>query len=66
MANDQPAPKRAPYRPYQPTTGQPCSCKRGVQRDNCVRCEGTGMVIDYRAIHDQKATAGGTTEGGTT
>lgn len=34
-----------------PKTGAKCTCKRGVQRDNCPRCEGTGMVIDFRAIH---------------
>lgn len=37
-------------RPYQPKTGEKCSCKRGVERDNCARCEGTGWVIDFAAI----------------
>ena len=35
---------------YQPKTGAPCGCRRGVQRDNCPTCEGTGMQIDFRAI----------------
>ena len=35
---------------YQPKTGVPCSCKPGVQRDNCRHCEGTGMVIDHALI----------------
>jgi hypothetical protein len=42
--------KRYPSRPYQPKTGQQCSCKRGVQRDNCSQCEGTGWIIDFAAI----------------
>lgn len=25
---------------YQPKTGQPCDCKRGIERDNCPACEG--------------------------
>lgn len=39
---------------YQPKTGAKCSCKRGVQRDNCPTCEGTGHVIDFRAIRNRK------------
>ncbi len=35
---------------YQPKTGTKCSCKRGVQRDNCPACEGTGFCIDFAAI----------------
>ncbi len=35
---------------YQPKTGQSCHCKRGVQRDNCPDCEGTGQRIDFAAI----------------
>jgi hypothetical protein len=35
---------------YQPKTGQPCTCKRGIQRDNCPSCEGTGWRIDFAAI----------------
>lgn len=38
---------------YQPKTGQACHCKRGVQRDNCPACEGTGMRIDFRAIRNR-------------
>ena len=41
---------------YQPKTGAKCSCKRGVQRDNCPTCEGTGWVIDFAAI--RTATGG--------
>ena len=39
---------------YQPKTGQKCSCRRGVQRDNCPACEGTGWCIDFRAIRAHK------------
>lgn len=39
---------------YQPKTGQPCSCRRGQQRDNCPACEGTGMKIDFAAIRARK------------
>lgn len=35
---------------YQPKTGAKCSCKRGIERDNCPTCEGTGWVIDFKAI----------------
>jgi hypothetical protein len=35
---------------YQPKTGEKCFCRRGVQRDNCVTCEGTGQRIDFAAI----------------
>jgi len=35
---------------YQPTTGYPCGCKRGLQRDNCPNCEGTGQAIDFAAV----------------
>ena len=35
---------------YNPKTGEKCSCKRGVQRDNCPSCEGTGRRIDFAAI----------------
>jgi len=38
----------------QPKTGQKCTCKRGEQRDNCPQCEGTGWVIDFRAIRERK------------
>ena len=39
---------------YQPKTGARCGCKRGVQRDNCPTCEGTGWVIDFKAIHARR------------
>lgn len=35
---------------YQPKTGARCGCKRGIQRDNCAACEGTGWQIDFEAI----------------
>lgn len=35
---------------YQPKTGERCSCKPGVQRDNCPMCEGTGWRIDFAAV----------------
>ncbi len=38
---------------YQPKTGAKCSCKRGVQRDNCPACEGTGWCIDFAAIRNR-------------
>lgn len=40
---------------YQPKTGQRCSCKPGVYRDNCPSCEGTGWVINFAAIRYQTA-----------
>jgi hypothetical protein len=39
---------------YQPKTGAKCGCRRGIQRDNCPNCEGTGHVIDFRAIRNRK------------
>lgn len=41
---------------YQPKTGARCSCKRGVTRDNCPACEGTGMMIDFVAIRARNAS----------
>jgi hypothetical protein len=38
---------------YQPKTGEPCGCKRGVERDNCPACEGTGWRIDFRKIRER-------------
>jgi hypothetical protein len=35
---------------YTPYTGAKCACKRGIERDNCPQCEGTGKVIDFAAI----------------
>lgn len=35
---------------YQPKTGERCNCKRGIERDNCAACEGTGWRIDFAAI----------------
>jgi hypothetical protein len=35
---------------YQPKTGAKCSCRPGIQRDNCPSCEGTGWVIDFKLI----------------
>jgi len=42
-------------RPYQPKTGARCHCKRGVHRDNCPDCEGTGWRIDFAAIRARTA-----------
>jgi len=36
---------------WSPKTGASCSCRRGVERDNCPRCEGSGQVINFKAIH---------------
>lgn len=41
--------------PYQPKTGAACSCRPGVQRDNCPACEGTGQCIDFAAIRARHA-----------
>lgn len=38
---------------YQPRTGQKCSCKKGIERDNCPNCEATGWVIDFAAIRNR-------------
>lgn len=38
---------------YQPKTGAKCTCKRGMERDNCATCEGTGWMIDFIAIRAQ-------------
>ncbi len=38
--------------PYQPKTGQRCSCKRGFERSNCPACEGTGWIIDFAKIRE--------------
>ena len=35
---------------YQPKTGMKCSCRPGIERDNCSSCEGTGERIDFAAI----------------
>lgn len=37
-----------------PLTGYACACKRGIERDNCPQCEGTGKAIDFRAIHARR------------
>lgn len=41
---------------YQPKTGAACGCRRGQERDNCANCEGTGMVIDFKAIRSRSLT----------
>ena len=38
---------------YQPKTGEPCSCKPGIARDNCPSCEGTGQKVDFKKIREQ-------------
>jgi hypothetical protein len=47
---------------YQPKTGQPCTCRPGVQRDNCPQCEGTGQRIDFAAIRKQNGPKSGSTK----
>jgi hypothetical protein len=37
-----------------PLTGSPCTCRKGIERDNCSRCEGTGKAIDWAAHHRAK------------
>jgi hypothetical protein len=37
---------------YQPKTGEPCSCKPGIARDNCPSCEGTGQKVDFKKIRE--------------
>lgn len=44
-------------RPWQPKTGEPCSCRPGIERDNCPRCEGTGQRIDFAAIRARARNA---------
>jgi hypothetical protein len=39
---------------YQPKTGERCTCRKGVARDNCPECEGTGWKIDFKAIRERK------------
>lgn len=41
-------------RAWQPKTGALCSCRPGVERDNCPACEGTGQRIDFAAIRAAK------------
>lgn len=43
-----------PAVPYQPKTGAACSCRRGIMRDNCAACEGTGMIIDFARIRARR------------
>lgn len=40
---------------FQPKTGLRCTCRKGVQRDNCPECEGTGWCIDFHAIRKRAA-----------
>ena len=42
---------------YQPKTGERCSCQPGIDRDNCVACEGTGQRIDFAAIRRRTVQA---------
>lgn len=39
---------------YSPKTGNSCGCKRGLERDNCPQCEGTGQQIDFARIHRER------------
>jgi len=44
---------------YQPKTGHLCHCKRGIERDNCPACEGTGWRIDFALIRSRSGGATG-------
>lgn len=48
---------------YQPKTGAKCYCRRGIERDNCSNCEGTGMVVDFAAIRARHTKAEDGTSG---
>jgi hypothetical protein len=39
---------------YTPRTEARCTCRRGIERDNCPTCEGTGWVIDFARIHRER------------
>lgn len=41
---------------YQPKTGEACSCRPGIERNNCPQCEGTGQRIDFKAIRAKTET----------
>ena len=41
-------------KPYTPKTGNPCTCRRGIERDNCPKCEGSGWEINFHALHARK------------
>ncbi len=41
-------------RNYIPRTGISCGCRRGIERDNCPNCEGTGRAIDWSAYWQEK------------
>lgn len=49
--------------PYQPKTRQRCSCRRGIERDNCAACEGTGWHIDFAAIRARAERPRGCSKG---
>lgn len=38
-------------------TGDACTCRRGIERDNCPACEGTGRALDFPAIRAACAEA---------
>ena len=50
---------------YQPKTGAACGCRRGVERDNCPNCEGTGQVIDFAAIRARRIEPASNPQGAT-
>lgn len=37
-----------------------CSCRPGVERDNCPQCEGTGNRINFAALRAERGTLCGT------
>jgi hypothetical protein len=46
---------------YQPKTGEKCHCRRGIERDNCPACEGTGWLVDFAAIRRRAKIRAATT-----
>ena len=37
-----------------PYTGMACGCRKGLERDNCRDCEGSGKQIDWPKFHKMK------------
>ena len=31
-----------------------CGCRKGIERDNCANCEGTGIAIDWSKYWEEK------------
>jgi hypothetical protein len=56
MKDSQTTKKARTDKMYQHKTGAKCGCKKGIERDNCPSCEGTGNVIDFAAIRSANMT----------